>query len=66
VLTAKGSPFEPLSTMSITIASLILGKAVLVVDMLPPINRDSNKPVASVKRIDTTLGNMIASAAQPK
>jgi hypothetical protein len=39
VLITKGSHFEPLSTMSIAIASLILGKAVLIADMLLPINR---------------------------
>ena len=43
VLIAKGSNFQPLSTMSIAIASLILGKAVLIADMLPPINRYPNK-----------------------
>jgi hypothetical protein len=46
VLIAKGSHFEPLSTMSIAIASLILGKAVLIADMLQPINRYPNKPLA--------------------
>ena len=46
VLMAKGSNFQPLSTMSIAIASLILGKAVLIADMLPPINRYPNKPLA--------------------
>jgi hypothetical protein len=46
VLIAKGSHFEPLSTISIAIASLILGKAVLIADMLPPINRYPNKPLA--------------------
>jgi hypothetical protein len=46
VLIAKGSHFEPLSTMSIAIASLILGKAVLIADMLPPINRYPYKPLA--------------------
>jgi hypothetical protein len=46
VLMTKGSHFEPLSTMSIAIASLILGKAVLIADMLPPINRYPNKPLA--------------------
>ena len=45
VLIAKGSHFEPLSTMSIAIASLILGKAVLIADMLPPINRYPHKPL---------------------
>jgi len=46
VLIAKGSHFQPLSTMSIAIAALILGKAVLIADMLPPINRYPNKPLA--------------------
>jgi hypothetical protein len=45
VLIARGSHFEPLSTMSIAIASLILGKAVLIADMLPPINRYPNRPL---------------------
>ena len=34
------------STMSIAVASLILGKAVLIADMLPPINRYPNRPLA--------------------
>jgi hypothetical protein len=46
VLMARDSHFEPLSTMSIAIASLILGKAVLIADMLPPINRYPHKPLA--------------------
>jgi hypothetical protein len=46
ILMARGSHFEPLSTMSIAVASLILGKAVLIADMLPPINRYPNKPLA--------------------
>ena len=46
VLMATGSHFQPLSTMSIAIASLILGKAVLIADMLPPINRYPDKPLA--------------------
>ena len=46
VLMARGSHFVPLSTMSIAIASLILGKAVLIADMIPPINRYPNQPLA--------------------
>ncbi|MGH7981619.1 MAG: hypothetical protein ACREFF_00570 [Candidatus Udaeobacter sp.] len=46
VLMAEGSHFVPLSTVSIAIAALILGKAVLIADMLPPINRYPNKPLA--------------------
>ena len=45
VLMAKGSHFEPLSTISIAVAALILGKAVLIADMLPLINRFPNKPL---------------------
>jgi hypothetical protein len=45
VLIAKGSHFEPLSTMSIAVAALILGKAVLIADMLPMINRFPHKPL---------------------
>jgi hypothetical protein len=46
VLMAKSSHFEPLSTLSIAVAALILGKAVLVADILPPINRYPHKPLA--------------------
>ena len=45
VLMASGSHFVPLSTMSIAVASLILGKAVLIADMIPPINRFPNEPL---------------------
>ena len=45
VLIAKGSQFTPLSTVSITVAALILGKAVLIADMLPAINRYPNHPL---------------------
>ena len=46
VLMTKGSHFAPFSTTSIAVASLILGKSVLIADMLPPINRYPNKPLA--------------------
>ena len=46
VLMARGSHFEPLSTLSIAVAALILGKAVLIADILPPINRYPHKPLA--------------------
>ena len=45
VLMAKGTQFQPLSTISITVAALILGKAVLLADMLPAINRFPEKPL---------------------
>jgi hypothetical protein len=46
VLMAKGGHFEPLSTTSIAVAALILGKAVLIADVLPAINRYPDKPLA--------------------
>jgi len=46
VLMASGSRFVPLSTVSIAVASLILGKAVLIADMIPTVNRYPNKPLA--------------------
>src|SRR5438034_4099562 len=45
VLMLKGTGISPLSTMSIAVAALILGKAVLVADMLPMINRFPHKPL---------------------
>src|SRR5437764_3672448 len=45
VLMLKGTGISPVSSMSIAVASLILGKAVLIADMLPMINRFPNKPL---------------------
>ena len=45
VLMARGSHFEPMSTISIAIAALLLGKAVLIADLLPVINRYPDKPL---------------------
>jgi hypothetical protein len=45
VLMLKGTGISPLSTMSVAVASLILGKAVLLADMLPLINRFPEKPL---------------------
>src|SRR5207247_10292711 len=45
VLMLKGTGISPLSSMSIAVAALILGKAVLVADLLPMINRFPNKPL---------------------
>jgi hypothetical protein len=38
----------PSSSVSIAVAALILGKAVLIADMLPLINRFPNKPVIQI------------------
>src|SRR2546421_4280381 len=45
VLMLKGTGIAPLSSMSIAVAALILGKAVLIADLLPMINRFPNKPL---------------------
>src|SRR5205814_9017591 len=45
VLMLKGTGISPMSTMSIAVAALILGKAVLLADMLPMINRFPHNPL---------------------
>ena len=41
----KGTGISPLGSVSVAVAALILGKAVLLADMLPMINRFPNKPL---------------------
>ncbi|HEX3231239.1 MAG TPA: hypothetical protein VHQ95_19830 [Pyrinomonadaceae bacterium] len=45
VLMLEGTGVAPSSSVSIAVAALILGKAVLIADMLPFINRFPNKPL---------------------
>jgi hypothetical protein len=45
MLMAKGTTLQPLSTISIAVAALILGKAVLIADKLPTINRYPEEPL---------------------
>jgi hypothetical protein len=45
VLMLKDTGLTPLSTISIAVAALILGKSVLLADMLPFINRFPEKPL---------------------
>ena len=61
MLMTKGSHFEPLSTVSIAVASLILGKAVLIADMIPTVNRYPNKPLAYNVVWKTVLYLLVAS-----
>jgi hypothetical protein len=44
-LTLKGTGLAPMTTVSLTVAALILGKAVLIADLLPIINRYPDKPL---------------------
>src|SRR5215472_1470375 len=60
VLMEKGSHFEPLSTTSIAVASLILGKAVLIADMVPAINRYPERPLAYNVAWKTTIYFLLA------
>jgi len=45
VLMLKGTGLPVMSSLSVTIAALVLGKAVLIADMLPVINRYPEKPL---------------------
>jgi hypothetical protein len=45
VLMLEGTGLSPSSSVSIAVAALILGKAVLIADMLPFVNRFPNKPL---------------------
>src|SRR5882762_1967851 len=45
VLMLKGTGISPSTSISIAVAALILGKAVLIADMLPFINRFPHKPL---------------------
>jgi len=45
MLMAKGTNFQSMTTISITVAALILGKAVLIADHLPAINRYPEEPL---------------------
>ena len=46
ILIAKGTDFPASFSMSIAVAALILGKAVLIADLLPAVNRYPHKPLA--------------------
>src|SRR5947199_9218448 len=45
VLMLKGTGLAPSSSISIAVAALILGKAVLLADLLPMINRFPKRPL---------------------
>ena len=44
-LMVKATGISPLTTVSVAVAALVLGKAVLIADMLPAINRFPEKPL---------------------
>ena len=45
VLMLKGTGLAPTTSVSVTVAALILGKAVVIADLLPFINRFPEKPL---------------------
>jgi hypothetical protein len=59
-LIAKGSHIELLSTVSMTVAALILGKAVLIADNLPGINLFPHKPLVYNVAWKTTIYMVVA------
>jgi len=60
VLMNKGTGIAPSSSISIIVAALILGKAVLIADMLPGINRFPEKPLIYNVAWKTTIYLMVA------
>ena len=55
VLMLKGTGVSPLTSMSVLVAALILGKAVLVADLLPIVNRFPEKPLIHNVAWKTTI-----------
>jgi hypothetical protein len=62
VLMLKGTGIAPSTSVSIGVAALILGKAVLLADMLPLINRFPNKPLIYNVAWKTLIYLMISAA----
>lgn len=60
VLMLKGTGLPVMSSVSVTIAALILGKAVLIADMLPIINRYPEKPLIYNIAWKTTIYILVA------
>ena len=60
ILMLKGTGIALGTSVSVTVAALILGKAVLIADLLPFINRYPNKPLAYNIAWKTTIYVLIA------
>jgi len=60
VLMLKGTGIAPSTAVSATVAALILGKAVLIADSLPFINRYPDKPLAYNVAWKTTIYALVA------
>ena len=62
VLMLKGTGIAPGTPVSATVAAIILGKAVLIADSLPLINRYPDKPLAYNVAWKTTIYALVAMA----
>jgi hypothetical protein len=60
VLMLQGTGIAPGTTVSIAVAALILGKAVVIADLLPFINRYPDKPLAYNVAWKTTIYVLVA------
>jgi hypothetical protein len=60
VLILKGTGIAPGTPVSVTVAALILGKAVLIADSLPFINRYPDKPLVYNVAWKTTIYALVA------
>ena len=60
VLMLKGTGIAFSSSLSITVAALVLGKSVVIADLLPIINRYPGKPLAYSVAWKTTLYVLVA------
>ena len=55
VLMVKGTGLSVSSSLSVTIGALVLGKSVLIADLLPAVNRFPEKPLAYNVAWKTTI-----------
>jgi hypothetical protein len=60
VLMLKGTGISPGTSVSVTVAALILGKAVVIADLLPLINRYPHKPLIYNVAWKTTIYVLVA------
>ena len=61
-LMVKATGIQPLTTVSIAIAALVLGKSVLIADLLPFINRFPEKPLIYNAAWNTAIYTLVALA----
>ena len=59
-LMLKGTGIAPATSLSVTVAAIILGKAVLIADMMPFINRYPDKPLIYNVAWKTTIYVLVA------